>query len=149
MNVLVGHKVKVLFAHKEIFGIVINIKNSSEVEDVNEIIEVVNYEIRLNEELIKLGKYLSEVTFCTLIKAYQTMLPSSLKVKKIDSNYEKYDEYLVLNRSEEEIDKYIENNKRCKSQIDILNRLLTNIFLTILFFLNDLNKQIFNLVTRG
>ena len=50
MNVLVGHKVKVLFAHKEIFGIVINIKNCSEVEDVNEIIEVVNYEIRLNEE---------------------------------------------------------------------------------------------------
>ena len=110
MNLLVGHKVKVRFANKEIFGIVLSIKNSSELDEVNEIIEIVNPDIRLNEELINLGKYLSEITFCTLIKAYQTMLPSSLKVKEIDSNYNKYDEYLELNKSINEIEEYIENN---------------------------------------
>ena len=126
MNLLVGHKVKVRFANKEIFGIVLSIKNSSELDEVNEIIEIVNPDIRLNEELINLGKYLSEITFCTLIKAYQTMLPSSLKVKEIDSNYNKYDEYLELNKSISEIEGYIENNKRCKSQIEILNLIKEN-----------------------
>ena len=121
INLVVGHKVKVKFANKEIFGIVMNIKDSSELDEVNEIIEIVNPDIRLNCELISLGKYLSEITFCTLIKAYQTMLPSSLKVKNIDSKYDKYDEYLELNKSVDEINNYIENNKRCKSQIEILN----------------------------
>ena len=126
MSVLVGHKVKVRFANKIIFGIVMNIKDTSDLEEVNEIIEIVNPDIRLNEELISLGKYLSEITFCTLIKAYQTMLPSSLKVKEIDSNYNKYDEYLELNKSVNEIEEYIENNKRCKSQIEILNNIKEN-----------------------
>ena len=132
MNVLIGHKVKVKFANREIFGIVMNIKDTSDIEEVNEIIEVINPEIRLNEELISLGRYLSDITFCTLIKAYQTMLPSSLKVKNIDSKYDKYDEYLVLNKSINEIDEYIENNKRCKSQIEILNNIKSD---------NKINKK--------
>jgi len=124
LKVLVGNKVKVNFANKIIYGIVMNIKNESDITEVNEIIEVVNPSIRLNKELIELGKYLSEITFCSLIKAYQTMLPSSLKVKNIDTNYEKYDEYIILNKDIEEINKYIIENKRSKSQIEILNNLI-------------------------
>ena len=125
LNVKKGHKVKISFANKEIFGIVTNIKDKSDFENINEIISIVNPEITLNEELLELGKYLSNTTLCTLIKSYQTMLPSSLKVKKIDTNYNKYDEYLELNQDKEIIEKYIENNKKCKSQIDILQRLLS------------------------
>ena len=121
-----GNKVKIQFANKEIFGIVINIKNYSELDNVNEIISVINPTIKLNDELLKLGEYLSNITLCTLIKAYQTMLPTSLKVKSIDSNYNKYDEFLDLNKRESEIKEYIKNNQRSKSQIDILNRLLKN-----------------------
>ena len=124
IKVSVGNKVKVPFANNNIYGIVLKIKQDTELEEVKEIIEVINPELKLNEELIALGKYLSEVTFCTLIKAYQTMLPSSLKVKKIDSNYEKYDEFVELNTSEEEINKYIDLHKNARVQIDILNRLL-------------------------
>lgn len=120
----IGNKVKVPFANKDIYGIVLNIKDYTELEDIKEIKEVINPDLTLNEELIKLGTYLSETTFCTLIKAYQTMLPSSLKVKKIDNNYEKYDEFITLNISIEETNNYIENNKRAKSQIEILNRLI-------------------------
>jgi len=126
IRVLVGNKVRVNFGNKEIFGIVINIKKESDYNDVNEILEVINPELHLNEELINLGKYLSEITFCTLIKAYQTMLPSSLKVKKVDSNYNKYDEYIELDKDVKRIDEYILNNKRCRRQIDILNSLKDN-----------------------
>lgn len=126
IKVYVGNKVKIPFANKEIYGIVLNIKNSKELDDVKEIIDVINPNITLNEELIKLGNYLKEITFCTLIKSYQTMLPSSLKVKNITSNYNKYDEFIELNTSLEEVSTYINNNKRAKSQIEILKLLLQN-----------------------
>lgn len=126
MKVNVGNKVKVLFNKKTINGIVTSIISETDVENLNEIVEVVNPDIYLNEELLKLGKYLSDVTFCTLIKAYQTMLPSSLKVKDVKNNYDKYDEYLVINKDKDEIMNYINNNKRSKTKIDILNRLIVN-----------------------
>ena len=124
INVKIGNKVKILFNNKAIYGIVIDIKDTTEFEKVNEIIEVINEEIYLNEELIELGKYLSEATLCTLIKSYQTMLPSSLKVKNIKTNYNKYNEYIVLNKNKEEIIEYINNNKKSKKKIELLNRLL-------------------------
>lgn len=121
-----GHKVKILFNNVEIFGIVTNIKNTTDYENPNEILSIINPEIILNEELLSLGKYLSNITLCTLIKSYQTMLPTSLKVKKIDTNYNKYDEYLELNQDIEIIKEYIKTNKKCKSQINILERLINN-----------------------
>ena len=124
INVVVGNKVKVEFAKKQIYGIVINIKNNTDLENVNEIIEVINPKIHLTNELIELGKYLSKECFCTLIKSYQTMFPTSLKVKNIKSNYNKYDEYLELNTSKEKVLEYIDKNKRSKAKIEILKRLL-------------------------
>ena len=124
LNVKKGHKVKILFANKEIFGIVMNIKNTTELENINEIISISNEELYLNEELLELGKYISLTTLCTLIKSYQTMLPTSLKVKNINTNYNKYDEYIELNQPKEVIEKFIEKNKRSKSKIDILKKLL-------------------------
>ena len=124
INVVVGNKVKVEFAKKQIYGIVINIKNNTDLENVNEIIEVINPKIHLTNELIELGKYLSKECFCTLIKSYQTMFPTSLKVKNINSNYNKYDEYLELNTSKEKVLEYIDKNKRSKAKIEILKRLL-------------------------
>jgi len=124
--VKIGNKVKVSFSNKIIYGIVIDIKNNSDFDRVSEIIEVVNPELYLNEELLKLGYFIRDNTLCTLIKAYQTMLPSSLKVKNINSNYNKYDEFIKLNKDKKIILDYIRYNKNSKSQIDILNKLLKN-----------------------
>lgn len=118
MNVLVGNKVRIPFANKIIQGIVIDITND-DYQDAKEIISVVNPEISLNKELIELGKYMKDITFSTLIKCYQTMLPTSLKVNKTNS-LDKYDEYLVLNRNLDEINEYINSNKRYRAQIEIL-----------------------------
>ena len=47
------------------------------------------------------------------------MLPTSLKVNKTNC-LDKYNEYLVINRNLDEINEYINNNKRYKAQIEIL-----------------------------
>lgn len=124
INIKIGNKVKVLFNNRIIYGIVINIKDNTEYEQTNEILDVVNPNIYLNNELLELGKYLSKETLTTLIKAYQTMLPSSLKVKNIKNNYNKYEEYLVLNKDKNFITNYIKENTRSKVKINILEELL-------------------------
>ena len=126
INVKIGNKVKVLFNNKVIFGIVVDIVNDTDLDNVLDIIDVINPNIYLNKELIELGYYLKDNTFCTLIKAYQTMLPSSLKVKNISANYNKYKEYIVLNKDDDYVLKYINDNKRSKVKIDILNKLLSD-----------------------
>ena len=124
MVLKVGNKVKVKFGNKIIYGIVVNIKDSTDLDNISEIEAVINPEIYLNEELMELGYTMCKSTFCTLIKAYQTMLPTSLKVKDITTNYDKYNEYLVLNKDKNIILDFINNNKRKKSQIEILSRLI-------------------------
>ena len=82
-KIKVGIKVYVPFGKMEVFGFVMEIVNSNDTEyDAKEIIRIDNEELVLSKELMDVGKYLSSITLCTLITAYQTMLPSSLKIKK-------------------------------------------------------------------
>ena len=117
----IGMKVLVPFGNKVINGFVTNIKNKyDETYELKEITDIVDKYFCLNEEMMELGKYLQAKTLCTKISAYQTMLPSSLKVKEQKSNYSKYITYLELNKDISEIDEYISNNKRSKKQNEIL-----------------------------
>jgi len=121
----VGMKVKVPFVNKIINGFVMNITNefSSEYE-LKEIIEIVDKELILNDELMNLGKFIQEKTLCPLISAYQTMLPSSLKIKNNDTDYNFYKTYLELNQSSEEIINYLNSYKKVNKQSELLNILL-------------------------
>ena len=120
----VGMKVKIPFSNKIINGIVLKLKKTYEGEyELKSIKELTNTEITLNKELISLGKYLSEKTLCSKMIAYQTMLPSALKVKNQKHDYNKYDTFISLNKDIKDIDVYIDNNQRSKAQIDILNKL--------------------------
>lgn len=121
----VGNRVLVPFNNKYIQGIVLNLKEFNDTNyDALDIKEVVNPNIKLNKELLELGKYIKNITFCSLIKAYQTMFPSSLKVKEKNNNYDNYIEYITLNKSINEIIKYIDSNKRAKAQISILEDII-------------------------
>ncbi len=121
----VGMKVLVPFGNMTINGFVIKIKNETDQENLKEIIEITNKDFRLNNELLDLGKYIKETTLCSLIQAYQTMLPSSMKVKTIKSNYQKYNEYIeIINK--DEVISYINSKSRVTKQIELLNRLLTD-----------------------
>ena len=126
-KVKVGQRVKVNFANKLINGIIVKLLDSYDGEyELKPIKEIVMEEFSLNKELLSLGKYLSNKTLCTKIKAYQTMLPTSLKVKNQTSNYEKFDTFISLNKDINIIDEYILNNKKSKVQNDILLRLKDN-----------------------
>lgn len=120
-----GMKVLIPFGSKTINGFVTNIKNNCENNfEIKEIVDVVDRELVLNEEMLEMGKYLQEKTLCSLITAYKTMLPSSLKVKTKKHNYDLYDTYVVANVREEEINDYINLNPRSKRQIEILEAIL-------------------------
>ncbi|MDD4188059.1 MAG: primosomal protein N' [Bacilli bacterium] len=118
-----GMKVVVPFGHQVINGFVINIKNETETDNLKEIISITNEEFALNDELLELGKYLKEVSMCSLITAYNTMFPSSMKVKSIKSNYNLYDIYLELVNKDIAL-KYVKNNKRAPKRNELLTRLL-------------------------
>jgi len=120
----VGMKVLVSFGKNTISGFVTKITDQTEVENLKEIIEIIDQDLVLNEELMSLGKCLNELTLCSLITAYQTMFPSSLKINTKDINYQLYDEYLeVVNIND--ANNFINNNPRKKRQIEILNYVLT------------------------
>lgn len=138
LTVFIGNKVKVQFNNKKIYGIVLNIKASTEYDEVLEILEVINPEIILNQELIELGKYLKDITLCSLMKAYQTMLPTGLKVKET-SSLDKYIEFIELNKDRKVIIEYIKDHKKSYKQIEILEYLLEN---------KKINKKDTNLVYK-
>ena len=121
----VGMKVLVPFGPKTINGFITNIVNDYNDEyEIKEIEDIVDKYFCLNKELMELGTYLQHKTLCTKIAAYQTMLPSSLKVKTQEHNYSKYIYYVELNKNYLEIDTYIKENPRRKKQIEVLEDLL-------------------------
>lgn len=119
----VGMKVVVPFGKTTTNGFVINIKNKTNENELKSITNIADETFVLNDELLKLGKYIKETTLCSLVTSYQCMLPSSMKIKNIKSNYQKYDEYLILNNHDLAKD-FIKNNARKKRALILLNDLL-------------------------
>ncbi len=123
-TIKVGMKVKVPFGHTYINGFVLALSNQAD-EDITtfkEVTEIAKDNFVLNQELLDLGVYLKEKTLCSLISAYQTMLPPSLKIKNQKNNYDLTVSYIILNNNVD-IEQYISENKRCVKQIAILRRL--------------------------
>ena len=121
----VGMKVYVPFASNKINGFVLKIhEHMDEVDyEIKDIIDVINKDFKLNKELLELGHYIKEKTLCTLISAYQTMLPSSLKVNNSKESYSLIIKYLSLACNPDELDsKELQLTKRQKEIIDILKK---------------------------
>ncbi len=126
LSIKIGMKVKVPFGNKLINGFVIDIVNNYNGNyEIKEIKEVVNESFYLNKELLELGEYIKSKTLCSLMTAYETMLPKGLKTKSIKSDYSTYDKYLVLNKEDNIIKEYISNNQRYLNQVILLTDLLS------------------------
>ena len=120
-----GMKVNVPFGKQIVNGFVINItdiKPDVETKDIN---SIVTKNLKLNDELLELGTYVKDKTLCSLICAYQTMLPTSMKVNNSKENYDLVKTYIKI-KDNANIDEYISNNKRSTKQIEILNKLRNN-----------------------
>ena len=117
----VGHKVIVPFASNKVEGFVLNIHNNYDKDlTYKEIISIKDEEFYLNEELLSVGKYMSETLLCNLISCYQVMLPKALKAS-IKTNINKKYEVKVQLNSGVDADQYILEHKRNKREIEILN----------------------------
>ena len=122
-KVKVGSRVKVPFGNQILEGFVLKITKTKEDYETKEIKELIDEQPILNEEMLLLGKKISETTLCTLISAYQAMLPKALKASAKTNMKVKKDKYIQLLKKESEIINYI-NNCHYEGQIKILKELL-------------------------
>ncbi len=127
-NIIIkGMKVHLPFGNKIIQGFVINVKDKYEDNyELKEIIDIVDNELILNDELMDLGLYIKDKTLCPLITAYQAMLPTSLKISDKKTDYNFYKNYLSLNKTKEEVNKFLESYNKNNDQRRLLKDLLIN-----------------------
>lgn len=99
-NIQVGTRVLVPFGSQKLEGFILKVKELSQEsynqEKLKEIIDIIDQEAILNEELLFLGKKISEATLSTLISAYQIMLPEALKAKKKVHISKKIESYISI-----------------------------------------------------
>lgn len=105
-----GVRVSVPFGSRSLNGLIIGYEKNSEYE-TKDIIDVLDEEPILNEELIELGKIMSERYICSLMSCYQCMLPSALKFNKKDIKI-KYEKY---------VEKINDLDNPSKGEVNILN----------------------------
>lgn len=123
-KIKIGIRVKISFGNMILEGFVINFNDSPKYDSnkIKDIIDVIDDTPVLNDEMLLLGKYMSDNLLCSKVSSYQVMLPKALKAE-VNANIKiKYDKYLRRNKSIEEIDNYIE---KCKydGQINLLCKL--------------------------
>ena len=119
----VGHKVMVPFSTKEVEGFVLKIHSDIDKSlEYKKIIKIVEKDFYLNEELLKLGKYMSNSLVCNLISCYQVMLPKALKASLKTNINRKYETTISLNK-DIDINEYKLNHKRNTKENEILDLL--------------------------
>lgn len=74
-----GMRVVIPFGPRTITGFVIERTNQTDVKKLRELKNVLDLTPVLTHELIDLGKWMAETTFCLYITAFQAMLPQVLK----------------------------------------------------------------------
>lgn len=124
-DIKVGCRVKVRFGSMVLEGFVLELTNIIDKVDyeLKEIIELVDKIPILNKEMLELGKKIQEITLCSLISAYQVMLPKALKASIKTNINTKLIRYAVSNRKDMELITYIENTKYEK-QREFLKKLI-------------------------
>ena len=117
-EIKIGIRVTVPFNHQTLEGFVLEIKEQDKDSlKLKEIINVVDDDIVLNEELLNLGKYMSNKTLSTLISCYQVMLPKALKAKANASVGVKYEKLIKIGIDISNIDDY----KLTSKQLEMVN----------------------------
>lgn len=145
-KVFIGMRVLVPFGKQKLEGFVLNISGENKSNyKIKEIISVVDENPVLNDELLKLGEYISKKTLSLKIQAYQTMLPSALKAKRNFNISKKYEKYLNLKIDYNEALKIAktESQKKLlsyfKNQNKILKKELTKISVSAIETLKKYN----------
>ena len=92
----IGMRVTVPFGNQVLEGFIMAIKKEESDMELKDIIAIVDSYPILNNELLKLGHFIKSSTLCTLMSAYQAMLPLALKAKNKVTMAPKKDKYIRL-----------------------------------------------------
>ncbi|MGG3999057.1 primosomal protein N' [Anoxybacillus kestanbolensis] len=78
-----GMRVVVPFGNRLLQGFVIEVKETTDmpIEQLKAIHSLLDVVPVLNEELLQLGRWLTETTLCFMVSAFQAMLPAAMKAK--------------------------------------------------------------------
>ncbi len=117
---LIGKRVLVPFANRIVEGFVLEYTNKTDTYEIKGIYKIIDDERVLNDELVDLGKFISKKYLCSLVYAYQAMLPKALKANHRISYNSKKLMYVKLNDNVKDYDVNI------KSQLEIINFLMDN-----------------------
>ena len=132
-KIKIGSCVLVPFGRRKILeeGFVIGFKESSEYNV--KLIEKIEENPFLNEEKIKLAKWISKRYFCNLSDSIKLMLPPGTTTKNIENRIkEKTNNFVYLKKEDDEIEFQIEQGKlKSEKQIRILRFLMENDAITV------------------
>lgn len=119
MNPLVGMRALVPFGRRNIEGFIMSVYEDKPLEyEIKDIISLVDDRAVINEEMMELGKYISQKTLAPLTLSYQTMLPRALKAKEKTHINKKYVQVLKVVKDgvftslkQKEVFDFVKNNK--------------------------------------
>ena len=129
-KIKIGIRVLVPFNNQKLEGFVLEIVDEvMEDYEIKDILDVVDSEPILTNELLELGKFVSNETLSTLISAYQAMLPKALKAKNGRNVNIKYQRIVEIDnlvgditpKQQEIIDKINEKGKCLYSELKKIN----------------------------
>ncbi len=116
-QVEIGKRVLVPFGRQQLEGFILNITRQKQCDyPVKDILKVIDEHAVLNQELLKLGKYMQKKTLSSLVSCYQTMLPRALKARKNTKVKKKYETYYQL------VDQNYVGNEQQQKIIDLLKK---------------------------
>ena len=117
---LVGKRVLIPFSNRIVQGFVLSYTKAPLDYDVKGVLKVIDKEPVLNDELLNLGKFMSDKYLCSLIYAYQAMLPKALKANHKVNEKVRTRCYVKLNPM------IGFENVKIKSQLEIIDFLKDN-----------------------
>ena len=129
-KIKVGIRVLVPFNNQKLEGFVLEILSDCDDDyDIKDVIDVIDSDVILNDELLDLGKWLSNETLSTLISSYQVMLPKALKAKNGSNVGIKYQHMVEIDnlnielsdKQQEIIDKINEKGRCLYSELKKIN----------------------------
>lgn len=152
-KIKIGNRVLVPFGRRKILeeGFVISFKEKS----LYKTKQIKSFEKNpfLNEEKIKLAKWIAKRYFCNLSDAIKLMLPPGTKTKNIENRVkEKTNNFVYLKKENDEIELEIEEDKiKSEKQTRILHFLMENDAITVsdLSIFTDTSKAIIKTLEKN
>ncbi len=154
MGIEVGMRVLVPFGKRKLEGFVLKINNSGDFDyELKEIVSVIDDKPVINNEMMKLGEYISKKTLSPLICAYQTMLPRALKAKNGFNVNKKYVSYLVINKDgsdlktdkQKEVYNFVKDGEKVLKKDAVLISAYTVKSLLDKGYLKEINEEVYRL----